>query len=347
MKTTPHTLQSSVLLAILTFCMLNVAIAELKPGLNAPPDGRGTPISGVVIDSSLRTDVRLTSFTVSGTIKSIDVQLLCKQSDPVTALPSSFASNDLVLMKSNIVKDENYISMLNLHDLSCEELLKTKKGLGNPLAHNSHAGMIACLTDTESMNIFEGSAGVLAVCDLKTHKWVEVSSALQTNIAWDNKRNVLYYNTIPGLNLRAGFWDRAKQLSQVKNAQLQIMAYDIALKTHEFVAYGHSPVISNRQSELWFSNINDDLFIYSKDDMTSKPVTVSKHFTRLISALDDDWNVAWAAPASSSPPMTKNNSPLVGPKPMLSIRLFQCSTGKSVILIPEMDPRNSVTVKWN
>ncbi len=63
-----------------------------------------------------------------------------------------------------------------------------------------------------------------------------------------------------------------------------------------------------------------------------------------IAFLDDDLVVYWGLPtAGAAVGTTKNDSPQVGEKPLLTIKVARLSTGEFVTLIPSIDPRRNLT----
>lgn len=58
----------------------------------------------------------------------------------------------------------------------------------------------------------------------------------------------------------------------------------------------------------------------------------------------DDLLLYRARPRRDVPPkLTENNSPLVGAKPMLSLKLAELSSGRSQTIVQDLDPRSSVS----
>ena len=60
--------------------------------------------------------------------------------------------------------------------------------------------------------------------------------------------------------------------------------------------------------------------------------------------IDDDLLLYVGKPPPAAPvKMTENNSPLVGPKPLMSLKLAELSTGRFQTIIPDFDTRTPVS----
>ncbi len=63
-----------------------------------------------------------------------------------------------------------------------------------------------------------------------------------------------------------------------------------------------------------------------------------------IAFLDSDLVVYWGLPTTGAAiGVTQGNSPLVGDKPMLTIKAARLSTGEFITLVPSIDPRRNIT----
>jgi hypothetical protein len=63
-----------------------------------------------------------------------------------------------------------------------------------------------------------------------------------------------------------------------------------------------------------------------------------------IALIDNDLILYWALPTTgSSPEVTENNSPLVGPKPMGTLKLADLSSGRFQTVVHYLDPRRGVS----
>jgi hypothetical protein len=91
---------------------------------------------------------------------------------------------------------------------------------------------------------------------------------------------------------------------------------------------------------------------YAKLDVaaeTSTPTSVPRDFhgdwVRGPLALIGDDVLLYRAnpPRDVAPKLTENNSPLVGPKPMLSLKLAELSSGRFQTIVADLDPRTSVS----
>jgi len=65
---------------------------------------------------------------------------------------------------------------------------------------------------------------------------------------------------------------------------------------------------------------------------------------RVIALLEDDLVLYWSLPTAGAPArFTKNNSPLVGPKPMPTIKLAEIRSQRFQTVLPYIDPRDRLS----
>ncbi len=228
----------------------------------------------------------------------------------------------------------------------------SKGDIGEHLALAPIQGRIVLLTELSSMQMFKPQVllqvGSIEVwdADKKTGKKTGIQ-ALDDSLAWfpDGKR--LAYTKMADLKVLPAprvaddsFGKGFKHWEKIP----AVFVYDFDAGTDTFLHLGWHPVVSS-----------DGQFVLVTDwDGVWKRVDVATGKAGSVTWLGSDWGpVAYPAQdivLSWSPPTqgtkieyTKGNSPLVGPKQMLTIKLARLNTTEIQTVVPYIDPRTRIS----
>ncbi|MDE0827302.1 MAG: hypothetical protein OSA48_10935, partial [Akkermansiaceae bacterium] len=230
--------------------------------------------------------------------------------------------------------------------------------VGTYLALAPRGGNVALLSkiDARQMPGALLHEGRLEIWNLDQKKKVEIADikALNQPMAWFPDGNQLAYVKLtpikqipekgPGSELLGSYLDRKWEDVPA------IFSLDLKTDKSAFLAVGWQPAISPDGKTLIVTGSKK---LYSVDLVTGKATDLD-----LPKVAYRTWDPAPVVVGIAGNgtvfyrglPLTGNqarptagNSPLVGPKPMLTVRASYPATGKSAVLIPYFDPRNRIS----
>ena len=116
--------------------------------------------------------------------------------------------------------------------------------------------------------------------------------------------------------------------------------------TESFVAVGWHPLVSPDGRSVLV--MNADLKSYRRIDLEQRKVTPVKWpgaaWREAIAWPAEDISLCWCLPTQGARiKYTESNSPLVGPKLMLTVKLARFNTGEFETVLPYIDPRQVVS----
>jgi hypothetical protein len=120
---------------------------------------------------------------------------------------------------------------------------------------------------------------------------------------------------------------------------------DTATGESTLLAPGRMPLVSSDgRTVLIARGRNFELVLIDVKTKTERVIRRSHGLGTPIALVDSRYLIYKGKPTPGAPTgETTNNSPLVGPKPMMAIKLLDLESGQFETLIPLIDPRRSVT----
>lgn len=169
------------------------------------------------------------------------------------------------------------------------------------------------------------------------------AKALDMGMSWFNDGNRLAYVSLLPLAevmvahtqqvIEGGFkgWDRVPI----------VMIFDIINGTSQFLHVGWNPLVSPDGKAILLSGVNKQNKIVSVETKQSRPVSWPGDWGGAISFVGDDLILYFGLPtAGTDPQWTQRNSPLVGAKPMGTLKIANLNTGKFKTVLNYVDPRS-------
>jgi hypothetical protein len=112
-----------------------------------------------------------------------------------------------------------------------------------------------------------------------------------------------------------------------------------------FLHLGWRPVVSADGKTVLVQDFDNRLRLVTVADGKSKAVELPGYWGRTLAVLEGNRVLYWGLPTAGSPPRyTKYNSPLVGPKPMPSLKIAEMDSGKFQTVLPYLDPRDRISI---
>ena len=123
-----------------------------------------------------------------------------------------------------------------------------------------------------------------------------------------------------------------------------IEAFDLETHASTMLAIGQQPVWSTDERTLLYQPADDHVAMLDLVDLVRRPVVLpgmSRRYAPIAIAFVAPRRVLyWGVPtAGTNPAFTVDNSPLVGPKQMVSLKVADLDTGAFATVYPLLDPR--------
>ena len=133
--------------------------------------------------------------------------------------------------------------------------------------------------------------------------------------------------------------------SDARPTETVVRLLDTTTGDSTLLAPGHLPVVSSDgRSVLIIRGRSFELVLVNVNTKTERVIPRSHGLGTPIALIDSRYLIYKGKPTPSAPTgQTTNNSPLVGPKPLMAIKLLDLATGQFATLVPLIDPRRSVT----
>lgn len=123
-----------------------------------------------------------------------------------------------------------------------------------------------------------------------------------------------------------------------------VYVYNLLDHTCTFLHLGWYPIVSPDGKSVIVSDHNYNTLLVDIETKKSKPINCPGIYGPIIAFIEPNLVLYWGLPTSgTTPQMTKNNSPLVGPKPMITIKLADFSTGQFQTVMSSIDPRSKIS----
>lgn len=198
--------------------------------------------------------------------------------------------------------------------------------------------------------------GLIEILDIRTGKTTQPRiRALDQGICWfPDDRRLAYVQAIPAASTPAlaagedGFgstfagWDRIPVVHVLDTQTGQTRKVHVGwtprastdgrqLMVEDMVSDGGTQWVSRRR-------------LVDLQSGASKPVTLPGAVGSVLALKPDGTVLYWALPTAGTPlRSTRNNSPLVGAKPMLTLKVGVLNTGRFQTVVPYIDPRTRAT----
>lgn len=123
-----------------------------------------------------------------------------------------------------------------------------------------------------------------------------------------------------------------------------VFIYNMVDKSDTFLHVGIDPVISTDGNSIIVSDYDNNFCLVNTETKESKPIDWPGRWGSVIAFTGVNSILYWGLPTTgTSPQWTENNSPLVGPKSMVSIKITDLLTGKFQTVIRYIDPRDEIS----
>ncbi|MEO8383715.1 MAG: hypothetical protein ABI583_00625 [Betaproteobacteria bacterium] len=131
--------------------------------------------------------------------------------------------------------------------------------------------------------------------------------------------------------------------ARTKAPEVRLLDTTTALSTP--LAPGHLPLVSSDGLTILITRgRNFELLLVDVKTKTERVIPRSHGLGTPIALIDSRYLIYIGKPTPGAPiGQTTNNSPRIGPKPMMAIKLLDLETGQFATLVPLIDPRRSVT----
>ncbi|MHB8882791.1 MAG: TolB-like translocation protein [Thermodesulfovibrionales bacterium] len=227
---------------------------------------------------------------------------------------------------------------------------------GDYLALSPANGYVALVTNTSSVQLRGPDVllkyGTLEIWDIKTKNKLSIECrALDDRLSWfpdgkhlvfvdllnQNVANKLYL-TKDSTNKRYG----KSNLQWPRVPTVSILNIETGDVKHLFI--GWSPIVSEDGDAIMMGDHDNNWIIFYLNEAIIKPVYPPG--ITWFGALHLTHNTVfyWGLPTEGTElKTTENNSPLVGPKPMYTLKVAEFETGKYETVIPYIDPRRKIS----
>jgi hypothetical protein len=223
-------------------------------------------------------------------------------------------------------------------------------GIGHGLAISPAHGRIAFLSGLRNAQMPGAllSVGSIEVWDIATKTGHKVDvNAVDHSLCWFPDGNRLaYVELVDGEEAPKSSPDLGDFGSGFKNwgRVPAVHVLDVDTGKSSFLHIGWEPVVSAGGKTVLVQDIDYRLRMVKAEDKTSEAVQVPGYWGRSLAVLEGNLALYWGLPTKGSKARyTKHNSPLVGSKPMPSIKLAEIGSQKFQTVIPYVDPRDRIS----
>lgn len=123
-----------------------------------------------------------------------------------------------------------------------------------------------------------------------------------------------------------------------------VFVYNMQDGTESFLHVGWSPKVATDGKSIIIADFEMNYYLVELSTKKTMPVILPGGIGKIIAFTSPNTILYLGAPtAGVSPEWTKSNSPLVGPKAMLSLKLLDLSTGDFQTVKNSIDPRRSIS----
>lgn len=194
--------------------------------------------------------------------------------------------------------------------------------------------------------------GILHVLEVAT-PGSPPATALELNPSWSSVRAALGQRPawLPGGTrlVYAAAGPRGRALTQAPEPERQpdpeLRLLDLERGTDERLASGHRPIVSTDGSSVLFARgPASQLVVLHLSTGTETTLAPRRGLSRPVAWLEGRYLIEIGMPHPEAPRgQTTNNSPVVGPKTMLALKVLDVQTGEALTLLEGVDPRLDIT----
>ena len=162
---------------------------------------------------------------------------------------------------------------------------------------------------------------------------------------WDINTKSRHDMGVAALNQGLSWFPDGKHLAYVQSGE-PAAVYELSVDTGErkLLHLGTHPVVSTDGESVLINVGRDENLLVDLKTGSEKQVSWPGNWRGPIAFLGGDLILYWGLPSEGTVRgFTENNSPLVGPKPMGSLKLAKLGTGEFQTIIPYIDPRRTVS----
>jgi len=225
--------------------------------------------------------------------------------------------------------------------------------IGDYLALSPDSGLVASVMNMSATSMSNPDAylkrGTLVLWNIEDGTQLDLElTALEDRLSWfpDGER-VVYVDLVPrweALQLAAGSLDLVEDLPGWEEVQV-VHVLDVETAETRAVSVGQHPLASVDGRSVLIENYAGRRLLVDVETRRAVPVDLPG-ITRLgpIGFLDEKHVLYWAYPTEGNEERwTEHNSPLVGKKSMLTLKLAEWNTNRFETVVPFIDPRRHVS----
>lgn len=196
---------------------------------------------------------------------------------------------------------------------------------GDFLALSPVGGFVALITNVKGNDI-----GTLEIWDIKKKKSLDVKlSALNAPLSWFPDGTTLVYTGVR--------YENGKSVPGV-------FIYDLKENNNTFFAEGGGSLVTPDGKSIIVGHSDRSFSIINYKTKDSRPLKVPGLVRFPIGFAASNRVLAFSLPTKGGPAQwTKNNSPLVGPKPMIAVKIIDLDTGEFQTVLNSIDPRHKAS----
>ena len=161
---------------------------------------------------------------------------------------------------------------------------------------------------------------------------------------WNIRTKTEHPTNVMAMNHGLSWFPDGKRLTYVQPGEPETLyVLDVESGERKPLRKGRFAMVSTDGDSLLVNTVEGNLVVDLKTG-ESKKVDWPGKWGGPIAFIGGDLVLYWGLPTTgAAPKVTENNSPLVGPKPMGTLKLADLSSGKFQTVVPYIDPRREVS----
>jgi hypothetical protein len=282
-----------------------------------------------------------------------------KGHEPVHSVCGPDNNGRIVYVENHMGDDAKHFLKLTSVKGSEDELIFTRKGdalwdhvIGEYLALSPVGGLASFVGNLTPEQMYKPDAylevGPLEIWNIVTKSKIETKViALDAGLTWFPDGRKLVYTKLTlrteippvdsGCNVRSSFGNEWPTIPAV-------FVYDLLDHSSTFLYAGWHPVVSPDGKSVLVSGFEKNHCLVNVETRTAVPIDWPSQYGSVIAFTSSNVILHMGLPtAGAKPKWTNHNSPLVGPKPMFSIKLNNLSNGAFQTVLDYVDPRREIS----
>jgi hypothetical protein len=288
-------------------------------------------------------------------LKVITIRKEDKGYEPVHSLSGPDKNGRIAYIEYQMGDNATHSLKLNSIKSLQEETIFTRRGdalwddvIGNDLALSPVGGFVSFVGKLTPMQMRKPDAyleiGSLEIFNVGTKSKLETKLiALNAGLAWFPDGKKLAYTTLIDRMEMPPIDSRCNIKSSFGNEWSKIPAvyvYDLADHSDTFLYAGWNPIVSTDAKSILVSGFENNYCLVNYETKSAVPIDWPSRYSSVIAFTSAHSILHMGLPtAGAKPKWTEHNSPLVGPKPMVSIKLSDLSNGSFQTVLDFADPR--------